>query len=294
MLSLVIGDFFIPERVMEIPPKFCKLLAPNAPSIPSNPKISQVLCLGNITQSTSTLRFLHNLSPEFHIVRAEYDNYTLLCQQLALLGQKSESTLSFYKVITADNFRIGITSGHQDVPRHDPLLLLAFAREIEVDILVWGGSRHVEAYTLDGKFFISPGSATGAFSIGWPEIDEKGEDYEDDEDQKNAEVVDVDTKPEVEEINELDKSNSEDVPSTSDKIEEFPNRKRSETETGDSNTANEKEKEKEEPEFDDTQDESSIPSFCLLDTQGSQCTLYIYTQVNGEVKVDKVMYHKEV
>lgn len=281
MLTLAIGDFFIPERVIELPSKFCKLLSPNAPAVPSNPKIAQVLCLGNITQSASTLRFLNDLSPSFHIVRGEFDNYNILCQQLANLGHKSSNPLPFYKVVTADNFRIGFSSGYQDVPRHDPLLLLTFAREIDVDILIWGGAHHVEAYTLDGKFFINPGSATGAYTFDWPEIEEKDDDEdEDDDDDDDEETL-------------LAPSNAKSSGGSEDKGD----KEESESEKVESKLS-EGDKEK---EIEDKQDpcelepleEYSTPSFCLLDTHGSLCTLYIYTQVNGEIKVDKVMYQKD-
>lgn len=260
MLTLAIGDLFIPDRVIQIPPKFVKLLAPNAGSIPSNPKISLVLCLGNITQSSETLKFLYNLSPTLDVVRGEFDDYVVLSQQLQnLSGKKTAVSLPFYKVVTVDNFRIGFTNGYQIVPKSDPLSLLAFAREINVDILIWGGTHKVEAYTLDGKFFINPGSATGAVNFDWPEKDE--EDVDEEEEEKADE--------------EEEKQNDE------------------------TEKAEEKEEEK-EPQENEVMDEdlevdlaSSIPSFCLLDTQGSRCTLYIYTHINGEVKVDKVMYQKE-
>ena len=276
MLTLAIGDFFIPDPVIELPLKFRKLLAPSSPAVPSNPKISQVLCLGNITQSVSTLRFLNDISPTFHIVRGEFDNYNILSQQLAHLGYKSEDPLPFYKVVTADNFRIGITSGYQDVPRHDPLLLLTFAREIDVDILIWGGAHHVEAYTLDGKFFINPGSATGAFSFSWPEIDEKDEEDEEDIEEDGESAM-------KKAAESHENATTKQSPSSKDSNEK------------EGSTAKPDSKENEEvEEFIDPPEESSTPSFCLLDTQGLQCTLYIYTQINEEVKVDKVMYLKDV
>lgn len=270
MLTLAIGDIFIPERVIDLPQKFRKLLAPNPNSLPTNPKIAQVLCLGNITQSGETLKFLYDLSPSFNIVRGEFDDSNILSQQLGLLsGQKSAiKALPFYKVVTADNFRIGFTNGYQIVPRNDPLTLLAFAREINVDILIWGGTHRVEAYTLDGKFFINPGSATGAFNLDWPELNE---DEEDDEGSVKSETGnspkrktdDIDTEkeekaPEKEEVSETQEVKQDDV------AEDY-----------------------------DVDLASSIPSFCLMDTQGNRCTLYIYTHMDGNVKVDKVMYHKE-
>jgi len=38
---------------------------------------------------------------------------------------------------------------------------------MDVDVLLWGGSHRFEAYEMEGKFFVSPGSATGAAGTGW-------------------------------------------------------------------------------------------------------------------------------
>ena len=36
-----------------------------------------------------------------------------------------------------------------------------------MDVLVWGGTHKFEAYELEGKLFVNPGTATGAISSGW-------------------------------------------------------------------------------------------------------------------------------
>ena len=38
---------------------------------------------------------------------------------------------------------------------------------------------------------------------------------------------------------------------------------------------------------------SNVPSFCLLEIQGSLCTLYIYLYLDGDVRVDKVVFQKD-
>ena len=49
---------------------------------------------------------------------------------------------------------------------------------MDVDVLCWGGTSRFEAYEMEGKFFINPGSATGAAS--WDEeggeVDADGND----------------------------------------------------------------------------------------------------------------------
>lgn len=36
---------------------------------------------------------------------------------------------------------------------------------MDVDVLLWGGTHKFEAYELEGKFFINPGSATGLWEL---------------------------------------------------------------------------------------------------------------------------------
>lgn len=44
---------------------------------------------------------------------------------------------------------------------------------MDVDILLWGGTHKFEAYEMEGKFFVNPGSATGAMTTGWWSEDEE-------------------------------------------------------------------------------------------------------------------------
>lgn len=37
---------------------------------------------------------------------------------------------------------------------------------------MWGGTHRFEAYELEGRFFINPGSATGAISGGWMSLED--------------------------------------------------------------------------------------------------------------------------
>lgn len=307
MLTLAIGDLYIPDRSIEIPPKFQKLLSPNPNSIPSNNKISQVLCLGNITNSFETLQFLYNLSPSFQLIKGEFDDPLILSQQLNHLNNEdSNLTLPNYKIIILDNLKIGFTNGYQIVPKNDPLSLLNLARELDVDVLICGGTHKVEAYILDGKFFINPGSATGAFNFDWPN-DEDEEEEGDEEKEKEKEKDDTENKPA--EVNE-DKQESE-IPESEEPIEkkdQLDSQEQQEQNLDEEINDNKNEQEKDqEPNNNTTQDEvftkdeldqieelvTNIPSFCLLDTHDNTCTLYIYTYLNEEIKVDKVTYQKE-
>jgi len=149
-LVLVIGDLFIPDRAPEIPAKFRKLLTPG--------KIGQVVCLGNLTDK-ETYDFLRQTAPDLHIVKGDYDT--------------EASTLALSKVVQHGSLRIGFTHGHTIIPHGDADALLIAARQMDVDVLLWGGTHKFEAYELEGKFFINPGSATGAFSTSWQAVDEE-------------------------------------------------------------------------------------------------------------------------
>ncbi|CCE78318.1 Piso0_000939 [Millerozyma farinosa CBS 7064] len=306
MLTLVIGDIFIPDRALSIPTKFKKLLCPNPKSVPHNSKISEVICLGNIINSFDTLKFLYNLSPTLHIVRGEFDNTSIIQQQLTTLSN-NETQIPFFKVIRLENLNVGFTSGHQIIPKSDPLALLTLARELDVDVLIWGGTHKVEAYILDGKFFINPGSVTGAFNFDWPDFEEQtreesnavsGDEIGGSEEKGDSKESEESEKTKEDNASEAKKSpKGEDGPSTKEENDNHQEEKQSEKT---------EEKKSDIPETTGGQNSvdvaylneakeltSNIPSFCLLDTYDTTCTLYIYSHFNGEVKVDKVTYQKE-
>jgi vacuolar protein sorting-associated protein 29 len=68
------------------------------------------------------------------------------------------------KIVTVGQFRIGLTHGHQIVPWGDKESLAALQRQLDVDVLITGHTHQFETFEEDNKFFINPGSATGAFS----------------------------------------------------------------------------------------------------------------------------------
>ncbi|KAI9651486.1 MAG: Vacuolar protein sorting-associated protein 29 [Trizodia sp. TS-e1964] len=148
-LVLVLGDLFIPDRAPDIPTKFKKLLTPN--------KIGQILCLGNLTDG-KTYDFLRSIAPDLQIVKGDFD--------------VDAPNLALSKVVTHGSLRIGFTHGHNIIPPGDSDSLLIAARQMDVDVLLWGGTHRFEAYELEGKFFVNPGSATGAVSWGWCQAEE--------------------------------------------------------------------------------------------------------------------------
>lgn len=80
-------------------------------------------------------------------------------------------TLSFFQTLfLLGDFRIGLIHGHQVVPWGDGGSLLHWQRKLDCDILVYGHLHKDSVVELEGKFFINPGSATGAYQ---PWITEK-------------------------------------------------------------------------------------------------------------------------
>ncbi|KAK4610053.1 Vacuolar protein sorting-associated protein 29 [Fulvia fulva] len=161
-LVLVLGDLFIPDRAIDIPQKFKKLLTPG--------KIGQILCLGNLT-SPSVYHFLRSLAPDLQLVKGDFDiPLTTTAPSPDPSQPRSSADASFpiptalSKIVTHGSLRIGFTHADNIIPPGDPDALLIAARQMDVDVLCWGGTCKFEAYEMEGKFFVNPGSATGAVS----------------------------------------------------------------------------------------------------------------------------------
>ncbi|KFA68703.1 hypothetical protein S40285_02656 [Stachybotrys chlorohalonatus IBT 40285] len=142
-LILVIGDIHIPDRALDVPAKFKKLLSPG--------KIGQTLCLGNLTDKT-TYEYLRSIAPDLKIVKGRYD--------------VEATSLPLTQVVTHGGIRIGFLEGFTLVS-NEPDLLLAEANRLDVDVLCWGGTHRFDAFEYMDKFFVNPGSATGAYVTGW-------------------------------------------------------------------------------------------------------------------------------
>lgn len=139
MLVLVLGDLHIPHRCHSLPAKFKKLLVPG--------RIQHILCTGNLCTRDS-LDYLKTLASDVHVVRGDFDDNQAYPEQ---------------KVVTVGQFRIGLCHGHQAVPWGDPDSLALVQRQLDVDILISGHTHKFEAYEHENKFYINPGSATGAY-----------------------------------------------------------------------------------------------------------------------------------
>jgi len=143
MLVLVLGDLHIPHREGSLPAKFKKLLVPG--------RIQHILCTGNLC-TRDAYDYLKTLAADVHVVRGDYDEAVYPEQAVVRVGQ----------------YRIGLCHGHTLVPAGAPQALALLARQMDADILITGHTHGFEAFEAEGKFFINPGSITGAFTSSQP------------------------------------------------------------------------------------------------------------------------------
>lgn len=80
-------------------------------------------------------------------------------------------------MVTHGSIRVGFLEGFTLVS-NEPDLLLAEANKLDVDVLCWGGTHRFECFEYMDKFFINPGSVTGAFTTNWAPVVE-GQEEED-------------------------------------------------------------------------------------------------------------------
>jgi len=95
---------------------------------------------------------LRSVSPDLKIVKGRYD--------------VEATSLPLAQVVTHGSLRVGFLEGFTLVST-EPDLLLAEANRLDVDVLCWSGGTHrFDAFEYMDKFFVNPGSATGAFATG--------------------------------------------------------------------------------------------------------------------------------
>ncbi|PWN50505.1 Metallo-dependent phosphatase [Violaceomyces palustris] len=282
MLVLVIGDLHIPYRSHDLPAKFKKLLVPG--------KIQQIICTGNVC-NTDYLHYLRTIAGDVHVVKGDYDDNPHFPSSL---------------ILNHPPLRIGVLHGHQVVPAGETESLSAIARAMDTDILLTGHTHRFEAFELDGRFFVNPGSATGAWHPVWPvKTEAEGEDGGEGVAKEGQEAG---SEEKGKEETKRTKAGGTEGETKKDKKE------------NDSGKAAQKEKEKNKANKDDKDGKSKegkeqgqvegeesdedqpepkeapgpIPSFALLDIQGAVVVTYVYQLIEGEVKVEKIEYRKQV
>lgn len=89
------------------------------------------------------------LAPNVHVVRGDFEEST---------------TFPETKVVQIGQFRVGLIHGHQIVPWGDPNALAMAQRQLGADILISGHTHRNQVNEFGGRWFINPGSITGAYS----------------------------------------------------------------------------------------------------------------------------------
>ncbi|PWN45095.1 Metallo-dependent phosphatase [Ceraceosorus guamensis] len=281
MLVLVIGDLHLPHRAHDLPSKFRKLLVPG--------KIQQIICTGNVCDK-DTYDYLRTLAADVHVVKGDWDENPHFPTSLLLHHPP---------------LRIGVLHGHQVVPAGDADALAGVARAMDADILLSGHTHRFEAFETEGRFFINPGSATGAWSAVWPlmkEEPEKAREASEAEQEKKADAKEEEeaTKKSPEgdaaqqtktEVTQETQKDAADRKTTSEDVKEDGSETGAEAKSGDDDDDDEEEK---EPPVEPTAAPDPTPSFALLDIQGAVVVTYVYQLIDGEVKVEKIEYRKAI
>lgn len=122
-------------------------------------KIGQIICTGNVSDR-ETYDYLRTIAPDVHVVRGEFDEvgqdaaYWIHIFHSAP-GWRAEDQPWRRPAVRADtqnphfplsltvqhqSIRIGVVHGQQIVPAGDADMLAALARQMDVDVLVSGGT----------------------------------------------------------------------------------------------------------------------------------------------------------
>ncbi|GAK64402.1 retrograde transporter [Moesziomyces antarcticus] len=269
MLVLVIGDLHIPFRAHDLPAKFKKLLVPG--------KIQQIICTGNVC-NTDYLHYLRTIAGDVHLVKGEYDDNPHFPSSL---------------ILNHAPLRIGVLHGHQVVPAGDTQSLAAVARAMDVDILLTGHTHRFEAFELEGRFFVNPGSATGAWHPTWPLRDpasvaalaEKAATKASQADASGADAK------------KSDKNATEEASTKKNKTDDAAKAKPTDATAAEKDGASAKQADganEDDEELHVKEAPAPIPSFALLDIQGAVVVTYVYQLIDGDVKVEKIEYRKNL
>lgn len=159
------GDLHLPNRASDLPNKFRKLLVPG--------KIQQIICTGNVCDR-ETLDYLRTIAGDVHVVRGDWDENPHFPNSI---------------ILHHPPLRIGVLHGHQIVPPGDSDSLCSIARAMDVDLLVTGHTHRFDAFEREDRFFVNPGSATGAWSSVWPV--REGEEKDEIEEEKEGEGKEI-------------------------------------------------------------------------------------------------------
>ena len=199
--------------------------------------------------------------------------------------------------------RIGVLHGHQIVPAGDVDSLCSVARAMDVDLLVTGHTHRFDAFEKEGRFFVNPGSATGAWCSVWPV--KEGEENEPVEDAKKADESKEGTKADKEETQ--GKATGADEEKKDGEAQSGENGGKDKAD-GDAAAPETDSKTEPIPAADPTpsfacecaelgskdRERCALTTPAVLDVQGPVVVTYVYQLIEGEVKVEKMEFRKKL
>lgn len=147
-MILILGDVHIPNRIDAIPEEIKKVLGNN------KSKVSRIICTGNFG-NIETYDYFKSL-----LAKGSESNF------YCVKNDFQDTKMSFPEMTTvkSHDFAIGVINGYQVVPWGDLTALSTYQKQLECDILVSGFTHIRGVFQFEGKWFINPGTITGAFS----------------------------------------------------------------------------------------------------------------------------------
>ncbi|KAJ3204642.1 Vacuolar protein sorting-associated protein 29 [Entophlyctis luteolus] len=267
VLVLVLGDLHIPTRAAALPAKFKRLLVPG--------KMQRAILTGN-AGSKEMFEYVKSLA-ETTAVMGDWEDPAITVDG---------NPLPLSTTLQVGSVRIGVVHGHTVIPWGDRLALSAVARELDCDLLISGHTHAFEAFEAEGRFFLNPGSATGAFCsfrplVRVPVVSDTPADKESPvQSGKTVEVNSGDSNRGDAETPDVRESEAEDgLSSTND--------------AADAAAATATESKAEPSRRTHKLVSDIIPCFALLDIQGHAVVVYVYKLIDGDVKVEKLNFTKK-
>jgi len=141
VLYLIVGDLHVPYRASEIHPAFKKMFVPG--------RIQHIFITGNLI-ANEMMEYFKSICTDVTFTRGDFDD--------------SQKDIPEVRVIKLGQITFGMLHGHQVVPWGDKESLAMWQRKLDCDILITGGTHQQKVFELDRKFFVNPGSLTGACS----------------------------------------------------------------------------------------------------------------------------------
>jgi len=159
-LILITGDLYIPSRVSEIPEEIRNIL------YQKKGKFEYIFTTGcsSDVESINWLKSLLKVSSSGkNFIEAKASD-SLDHNSNQTIVKSNLSGLNEIESVKVGQFLISVTNGHQNIPWGDIESLSSIQKQTGCDILISGYTHKPSISNYEGKYFINPGSLTGAYS----------------------------------------------------------------------------------------------------------------------------------